>query len=133
MLGEFEVLDEKEWLKEICDGIENNKYITKKIAEAQMEKQSKYNKLNRGVWNTIKDYLVDKVMAWGGIEMIYDNENLNLGGYEDLLNTYLEIGDRCVPVRYHDGGNLGLQIMNTQEKKREFVAQHRYEQMKNFV
>ena len=66
-------------------------------------------------------------MDWDDIEMI-DEDNLNFGKYEDLLATYLEIGDRCIPIKhYDDGANLGLQIMDSPEKKKEFMDQYRYD------
>ena len=133
MIEEFEVIPKEKWVKEVTEGIKNAEYIAKKINEAQPEKQVDYNESNGGVWNTIKNYIVEKVMKWDGIEMIED-EDINLKGYAALLATYEQIGDRCVPIRYHNAeGSLGLQIMDNPERKEEFIAQHRYEQMKNFV
>ncbi len=132
MIGEFEVLDEKTWIEEIYSKIEGNKYIAHKISEAQIEEQNN-NKSNGGIWNTLKNYITKKVMAWDGVEFI-DEDDINLGRYEDLLITYLEIGDRCIPIKhYDDERHLGLQIMDSPGKKKEFIAEHRYEQMKNFV
>ena len=133
MIEEFEVITEKSWLEEIYKKIEGNNYLTEKFDELQEKEQQENPEPKNGILNILKEYITRKVMNWGGIELI-DDEKTNISGYGNLLNTYLQIGDRCVPIRhYDDKHNLGLQIMNSPEEKKEFVDQHKYEQMKNFV
>lgn len=133
MIGEFEVITETEWLEEIYKNIEGNKYLTEKLDELQKKEQQENHKPNNVILNTLKAYITRKVMDWNELEVI-DDEEPKFGGYEALLNTYLQIGDRCVTIRrYEDMHNLGLQIMNSPKDKKRFIDQHEYEQMKNFV
>ena len=133
MIGEFEVIPEEYWFSKVHGGVENAKYIGRKIEEPQMEKQTNYEGFNTGIWGKIKDYIVNKVMDWGDVEMI--EEDLNLDGYgEALLDTYRRIGDRCVTIRYYDDNrSFGLRIMNTPEEKKEFMGEYNRETMMNFI
>ncbi len=133
MIGEFEVIPEEYWFSKVHGGVENAKYIGRKIEEPQMEKQTNYEGFNTGIWGKIKDYIVNKVMDWGDVEMI--EEDLNLDGYgEALLDTYGRIGDRCVTIRYYDNNrSFGLRIMNTPEEKEEFMGEYNRETMMNFI
>ena len=108
MIEEFEVISEKDWKELMETKIRCSNYITKELDMPRTKSK--------------KNPYGDDLEFWKS-----DRRE-----HEQLLNKYHKLEPVCVTVRYYEGG-LGLIILNSPEKKKEFMAEHYRERLMNYI